>query len=93
MWCSGEAKPGVYIGGSEGASPESIWRAAPKSMSSGVPSLRRYTLPGLMSRCSSLLVCTSRRPFSSVAKVLRIQLSRSAPRLAWMCSCSVRPRS
>jgi hypothetical protein len=83
----------VYSGGSFLPSVESTWRAAPKSMSSGVPSLRRYTLAGLISKCSSLLVWTSRSPSSSWAKVLRIHSSSTGPRRAVMCSFSARPRS
>jgi hypothetical protein len=40
-YSSGGAKPGVYIGVSVGMSVLMVWRAAPKSSSIGVPSVRR----------------------------------------------------
>ena len=40
-YSSGGAKPGVYIGVSVGRSLLMVWRAAPKSSSIGLPSLRR----------------------------------------------------
>ncbi len=40
-YSSGGAKPGVYIGVKVGMSLFTVWRAAPKSSSIGVPSVRR----------------------------------------------------
>ena len=40
-YCSGAANPGVYIGASFGRFVVSVCRAAPKSSSTGLPSVRR----------------------------------------------------
>ena len=65
-------------------------RAAPKSISTTVPSGRTITLPGLMSRCSSPAACTSARPSVSAASTSRTRASGNGPASA-ASAASVRP--
>ena len=46
-----------------------------------------------MSRCSSLCVCTSRKPFSRCMNTCRTKRSDIWSCRIWICCCSVRPRS
>src|SRR6266496_180852 len=48
-------------------------------------------LAGLMSRCSSLWVCTSRSPLSRCMNTWRTSRSDTWSCRIWICCCSVRP--
>ena len=71
-------------------SPPSAWRAAPKSISTGLPSARMKMLSGLMSRCRKPVACTAARPSSSGPsqclqlrfRRLRVELQHGLQRVA-----------